>query len=42
VLPHALREVFREAAPAWVPLVDGDFYPVNFQAQLALGFRLWF
>ena len=42
VLKNELLEVFLEAAPAWVPLVDGDFDPVNFQAQLALGFRLWF
>jgi hypothetical protein len=42
VLKNELLEVFLEAAPAWVPLVDGDFDAVNFQAQVALGFRLWF
>ena len=35
-------EVFLEVAPAWVPLYGGVFVPGNFQAQLALGFRLWY
>ena len=42
VLKNERLEVFLEAAPAWVPLMTDDFDPVNFQAQLALGFRLWF
>jgi hypothetical protein len=42
VLKNELLEVFLEAAPAWVPLVDSDFDAVNFQAQAALGFRFWF
>ena len=42
VLKNEFLEVFLEAAPAWVPLLDGEFDPVNFQAQVALGFRLWF
>jgi hypothetical protein len=35
-------EMFLEAAPAWVPLVDGEEDWESFQAQLALGFRFWF
>jgi hypothetical protein len=42
VLKNERLEVFLEAAPAWVPLVNNDFDSVNFQAQVALGFRLWF
>ncbi len=42
VLKNELLEVFLEVAPAWVPLVNGIFEPLNFQAQCALGFRLWF
>ncbi len=42
VLKNELLEVFLEVAAAWVPVVTDDFDPVNFQAQLALGFRLWF
>jgi hypothetical protein len=42
VLKNELLEVFLEAAPAWVPLLTDSFDPVNFQAQAALGFRLWF
>ena len=42
VLKNELLEVFLEVAPAWVPLVNDNFDPVNFQAQAALGFRLWF
>jgi hypothetical protein len=42
VLKNELLEVFLELAPAWVPVVTDDFDPVNFQAQVALGFRLWF
>jgi hypothetical protein len=35
-------EVFLEVAPAWVPLYGGNFEPGRFQAQVALGFRLWY
>ena len=42
VLSNEFLEVFLEVAPAWVPLVDSEFVPANFQAQCALGFRLWF
>jgi hypothetical protein len=42
VLKNERLEVFLEGAPAWVPVVTDDFDPVNFQAQVALGFRLWF
>ncbi len=35
-------EVFLELAPAWVPIYGGAFNPSVFQAQLALGFRLWY
>ncbi|TFG87409.1 MAG: hypothetical protein E4H17_03395 [Gemmatimonadales bacterium] len=35
-------EVFLELAPAWVPLYGGAFDPGKFQAQVALGFRLWY
>ncbi len=42
VLKNERLEVFLEGAPAWVPVVTDGFDPVNFQAQLALGFRLWF
>jgi len=35
-------EVFVELAPAWVPIYGGAFNPAVFQAQLALGFRLWY
>jgi len=35
-------EVFLEGAPAWVPVTGGEFKPDNFQAQVALGFRVWF
>jgi len=34
-------EVFLELAPAWVPWYDGEVDPTRFQAQAALGFRLW-
>jgi hypothetical protein len=42
VLKNEFLEVFLEAAPAWVPVVNGGFDATNFQAQCALGFRLWF
>jgi hypothetical protein len=42
VLKNELLEVFLEAAPAWVPLLTDDFDPMNFQAQVAFGFRIWF
>jgi hypothetical protein len=42
VLKNELLEVFLELAPAWVPLVNDEFEADNFQAQVALGFRLWF
>jgi hypothetical protein len=42
VLNNERLEVFLEGAPAWVPVVTDDFDPVNFQAQVALGFRFWF
>jgi hypothetical protein len=42
VLKNEFLEVFLEAAPAWVPVVAGGFDATNFQAQCALGFRLWF
>ena len=42
VLKNERLEVFLEGAPAWVPVVTNNFDPVNFQAQVALGFRLWF
>ena len=35
-------ELFLEVAPAWVPLYGGVFDPVQFQAQVAVGFRYWF
>jgi hypothetical protein len=35
-------EVFLELAPAWVPIYGGAFDPSQFQAQVALGFRLWY
>jgi hypothetical protein len=34
-------EVFLELAPAWVPLYGGSFDPFKFQAQVALGARIW-
>ena len=34
-------EVFLELAPAWVPFYDGNLEPDRFQAQAALGFRIW-
>jgi hypothetical protein len=42
VLKNELLEVFLEVTPAWVPLLTDTFDPVNFQAQAALGFRIWF
>ena len=41
-LGSELLEVFLEVAPGWVPVVTGGFAAGNFQAQCALGFRLWF
>ena len=41
-LKNECLEVFLEAAPAWVPISGGGFEPANFQAQVALGFRIWF
>jgi hypothetical protein len=34
-------ELFLEVAPAWVPVTSGGFAAANFQAQVALGFRVW-
>ncbi|TVQ21823.1 MAG: hypothetical protein EA382_13010 [Spirochaetaceae bacterium] len=40
-LNSELLEVFLEIAPAWLPVTGNGFYAGNFQAQLALGFRIW-
>lgn len=40
-LNRELLEVFVEVAPAWIPISSSGFYAGNFDAQLALGFRLW-
>jgi hypothetical protein len=42
VLKNERLEAFLELAPAWVPLVNDEFVADNFQAQVALGFRIWF
>jgi hypothetical protein len=42
VLKNERLEVFLEVAPAWVPISTVGFDATNFQAQVALGFRLWF
>jgi hypothetical protein len=41
VLGNEQLEVFLEVAPAWVPIVTGGFAASDFQAQCALGFRIW-
>jgi len=41
-LENERLELFLEGAPAWVPLTGGDVDLGNFQAQVALGFRVWF
>jgi hypothetical protein len=41
-LDNERLEVFLEVAPAWVPLYGNSFDPGQFQAQVALGFRLWY
>jgi hypothetical protein len=40
-LDSELLEIFLEVAPAWVPITGAGFDAGNFQAQLALGFRIW-
>jgi len=41
-LHHAqLLEMFLEITPAWLPVTGSDFDGGNFQAQLAVGFRIW-
>jgi hypothetical protein len=40
-LKNERLELFLEGAPAWVPVTGGGFEAGNFQAQVALGFRLW-
>ena len=40
-LNNEFLELFFELAPAWVPITSGGFAPRNFQAQLAVGFRVW-
>jgi hypothetical protein len=35
-------EMFLEVAPAWVPFYGTDWRWATFQAQVALGFRIWF
>jgi hypothetical protein len=42
VLKNELLEIFLEVAPAWVPISTAGFNPLEFQAQVALGFRFWF
>jgi hypothetical protein len=42
VLKNERLEIFLEVAPAWVPISTSGFDAANFQAQVALGFRLWF
>jgi hypothetical protein len=40
-LDREILELFLEVAPAWVPVTSAGFTPGNFQAQVALGFRIW-
>ncbi len=40
-LDSELLEMFLEVAPAWVPITGDGFNSGTFQAQLALGFRVW-
>jgi hypothetical protein len=40
-LDNEMLELFLEVAPAWVPVTSSGLTPGNFQAQMALGFRLW-
>ena len=40
-LNNELLELFIELAPAWVPFTRGGFTAGNFQAQFAVGFRIW-
>jgi hypothetical protein len=40
-LKNERLEFFVELAPAWVPLYGDVFDPLRFQAQMALGFRVW-
>ena len=40
-LKNEVLELFVEVAPAWVPLYGGSFDAMRFQAQIALGFRVW-
>jgi hypothetical protein len=41
-LGNDLLEIFFEVAPAWIPVSSSGFYPLNFDVQPALGFRIWF
>ena len=40
-LGNEFLELFLEVAPAWVPITNGGFAAGNFQAQFAVGFRIW-
>ena len=40
-LDNELLEVFVELAPAWVPVTSAGLAGGNFQAQFAVGFRIW-
>ncbi len=40
-LNSELLEIFLEIAPAWLPVTGNGFDAGNFQAQLAVGFRIW-
>ncbi|MGA2613928.1 MAG: hypothetical protein ABSG38_10795 [Spirochaetia bacterium] len=35
-------EIFLEIAPAWIPIDSSGIDALNFEAQPALGFRIWF
>lgn len=40
-LNNEFLELFFEVAPAWVPITSGGFAAMNFQGQVAVGFRIW-
>lgn len=40
-LREGVLEIFLEIAPAWVPITSSALSPLTFQAQPAIGFRIW-
>jgi hypothetical protein len=40
-LREGVLEIFLEIAPAWIPISSSALSPLTFEAQPAIGFRLW-